>query len=363
MDDRGFGRPKKHKPVTIFIIIFVVFILLSIIAIGGAFLWYKQALMAVDPDCGDNCEEISFTVAENSGGSKIADDLEKAGLIRSSLAFRVYLKLEADNRNLKPGDYQFKKNMTVAQIIRFLNDGVVAKTFRITFLPGGTLASARERLQNAGYKDEDITAAFNKTYDHELLKSKPADATLEGYIYGDTYEFYEGATVEEILNRLFDEMQKVIKENDLEAKFKAQGLSLYEGITMASIVQREASSDTQEQKQIAQVFLLRLKRGIVLGSDAVVGYRADQINPDRNKSDMSYFTTIPCPWNSRKCAGLPPSPISNPGLNALKAVAEPAEGDYLYFVTGDDGTTHYAHTEAEHRNNTRLYCKTRCQVF
>ena len=363
MDDRGFGRPKKHKTVKIFVITFVVLILLIIIGIGGAFLWYKQSILAVDPDCGDKCEEIAFTVAENTGGSKIADDLEKAGLIRSSLAFRIYLKIEAENRNLKPGDYKFKKNMSVAQIIKFLNDGVVAKTFRITFLPGGTLAAARERLQNAGYKDEDITAAFNKTYDHELLKSKPADATLEGYIYGETYEFYEGATVEEILTRTFDEMLKVIKDNKLEEKFKAQGLSLYEGITMASIVQRESSGDFQEQKQIAQVFLLRLKRGIVLGSDAVVGYRADQINPDRNKSDMSYFNTIPCPWNSRKCAGLPPSPISNPGKNALLAVAEPAEGDYLYFVTGDDGTTHFAHTEAEHRTNTRNYCKTRCQVF
>ncbi len=363
MDDKKFGRPKKHKPVKIFIITFVSLLLILIIAGGGAFLWYKQALMAVDPDCNENCEEINFVVEENSGGSKIADDLEKAGLIRSSLAFRVYLKIEADNRNLKPGEYKFKKNMTVAQIIRFLNDGVVAKTFRITFLPGGTLAAARERLQNIGYKDEEITAAFNKKYDHELLKSKPADATLEGFIYGETYEFYEGATVEEILTRTFDEMLKVIKNNKLEEKFKAQGLNLYEGITLASIVQREASSNLEEQKQIAQVFLLRLKRGIVLGSDAVVGYRADQINPDRNKSDMSYFSTIPCPWNSRKCAGLPPSPISNPGANALKAVAEPAEGDFLYFVTGDDGTTHFAHTEAEHRNNTRLYCKARCQVF
>ena len=363
MDDKRFGRPKKHKTVKIFVITFVSLLLLIVIAVGVAFLWYKQALTAVDPDCGDSCETIDFVVEENTGGTKIADDLEKAGLIRSSLAFRIYLKVEADNRNLKPGEYQFKKNMTVAQIIRFLNEGVVAKTFRITFLPGGTLMAARERLQNFGYKDEDITAAFNKKYDHELLKSKPEDATLEGYIYGETYEFYEGATVEEILTRTFDEMLKVIKDNKLEEKYKAQGLTLHEGITLASIIQREAPAVYSEQQQVAQVFLLRIKRGIVLGSDAVIAYRADQINPDRNKSDMSYLNTVTCPWNSRKCAGLPPTPISNPGKNALLAVAEPAAGDYLYFLTGDDGKMYYAHTEAEHRTNARQHCKELCQLL
>ena len=363
MDDKRFGRPRKHKPVKIFIISFVALLLILIIAAGGAFLWYKQAILAVDPDCNESCEEISFTVAENTGGSKIAEDLEKAGLIRSSLAFRIYLKVEAENRNLKPGDYQFKKNMSVAQIIRFLNEGVVAKTFRITFLPGGTLAAARERLQNFGYKDEDITAAFNKKYNHELFNSKPDDATLEGYIYGETYEFYEGATVEEILTRTFDEMLKVVKENKLVDKYKALGMTLHDGITLASIVQREAPAVYAEQQQVAQVFELRLKRGIVLGSDAVIAYRADQINPDRNKNDMSYLNSIPCPWNSRKCAGLPPTPISNPGKNALLAVADPAEGDYLYFLTGDDGKMYYAHTEAEHRTNARQHCKELCQIL
>ena len=364
MDDKKFGRPKKRKVVKTFVITFVVLILLLIIAVGGAFLWYKQALQAVDPNCDDQCEEIDFVVAENSGGGKIAEDLEKAGLVRSSLAFRIYLKLEAENRNLKPGEYKFKKNMTVAQIIRFLNDGVVAKTFRITFLPGGTLAAARERLQNQGYKDEDITKAFNATYDHELLKSKPADATLEGYIYGETYEFYEDATVEDILKRTFDEMLKVVKDNKLEEKYKAQGLTLHEGITLASIVQREApSSSYEDQQKVAQVFLLRLKRGIVLGSDAVIAYRADQINPDRSKTDMSYLNSIPCPWNSRKCTGVPPTPISNPGKNALLSVADPATTDYLYFLTGDDGKMYYAHTEAEHRTNARNYCKELCKIL
>ena len=119
MDDRGFGRPKKHKTVKIFAITFISLLLIIIIAAGGAFLWYKQALTAVDPDCGDNCEEIKFVVEENSGGSKIADDLEKAGLIRSSLAFRVYLKLEADNRNLNYQKYENVGNAKLDDVVEY----------------------------------------------------------------------------------------------------------------------------------------------------------------------------------------------------------------------------------------------------
>ncbi len=361
--ENSFGQPKKRKPFKVFGILLIALILIGIIIVGVAYLWYRQALLAVDPNCDDKCEEISFTVAENTGGAKIATNLEEAGLIRSSIAFRIYLKLEGNNVSLKPGDYKFKKNMTVAQIIKFLDDGVVAKTFRITFLPGETLAGIRARLKNAGYTDEVIDVAFNAKYDHELLKSKPADAPLEGYIYGETYEFYEGATVEEILKRTFDEMLKVVKENDLETKYREHGLTLHDGITLASVIQREAPAVYAEQQQVAQVFLLRLKRGIVLGSDAIIAYRADQIDPNRSKTDMSYLNTIPCPWNSRKCAGLPPSPISSPGKNALLAAANPAEGDYLYFLTGDDGKMYYAHTEAEHRANARNYCKQLCQLL
>lgn len=356
---------KKSKVGKIILFIFLTLFLLAIIAAGGAYLYYKKSLTSVE-NCGDNCETVKFVVAENTGGAKIANDLEEAGLIHSALTFRIYLKFEASEMNLKPGEYDFDKGMDVEQIVKSLNKGVVAKTFNLTFLPGGTLAAARERLQNAGYRDEDITKAFEATYDHPLLKSKPTDATLEGYIYGETYEFYVGETVENILKRTFDEMYKVIQNNNLETKYQAMGFTLHQAITLASVVQSEAGiMPLADQKQVAQVFELRLKRGMVLGSDAIIAYRADQINPNRSKTDMSYLNTIPCPWNSRKCAGLPPSPISNPGKNALVAVAEPAEGDYLYFISGydTDGALKmfYARTEAEHNANIRNHCGDLCK--
>ena len=101
----------------------------------------------------------------------------------------------------------------------------------------------------------------------------------------------------------------------------------------------------------------------VSGADAIIAYRADQLNPNRKKTDTSYLQTITCPWNSRQCKGLPPDAISNPGKEALYAVAHPASGDYLYFLTGDDGKMYYAKTEAEHNANIQKYCHEMCKIL
>ena len=116
------------------------------------------------------------------------------------------MKLEATDQTLKTGTYTLSKDMGVKEIVKRFNEGAKAKTFRITFLPGGTMTAVRGRLLEAGYKAEEIDAAFKKQYDHPLLKSKPASASLEGYVYGDTYEFYASASVEDVLVRTFDEM-------------------------------------------------------------------------------------------------------------------------------------------------------------
>jgi UPF0755 protein len=114
---------------------------------------------------------------------------------------------------------------------------------------------------------------------------------------------------------------------------------------------------------VAKVFLKRLSLGVPLGSDAIIAYYADQQVENRDKSDMSYLDTTPCPWNSRRCAGLPPTAISSPGAGALNAVAHPADTDYLYFLTGDDGKMYYGRTEAEHEQNKVNYCQQMCLIL
>jgi len=336
-------------------------VFLGVGAIIASVAAYKRALTAVDPSCSSGeCEIITFTIEENDSVATVAEVLEELGLIRSALAFRLYYKFEAKDLIIQSGSYSISKDMSVAKMAQNFNVGPDMQVFTITFLPGGTLADARQRLKDKGYSDEEITAAFTKDYDHELLKSKPKDGSIEGYIYGETYEFYVGTPVEDILTRTFDQMLGEIKDSKLEDGFEKHGLSIHEAIVLASVVQKESGIIPGDMPQVAQVFLLRLEKGIPLGSDAIIGYYADQQTPNRDKTDMSYLETTPCPWNSRRCGGLPPTAISSPGAGALASVANPAEGDYLYFLTGDDGKMYYGRNEAEHNQNIEKYCHEMC---
>ena len=345
--------------------IIAVFLLLAIIASASAIIWYQSNISAIyDVKCTTKeCESQKIVITSGESAQQIAEKLEQAGLIKSAFAFRIYLALQADNKNLLPGEYQFSKNMSVEQIVKSLNVGIVARTIQMTFLPGETIRATRQRFLDAGFKEAEVDAALAKQYDHELLKTKPASASLEGYIWGDTYEFYADETVESILTKLFDQMLKVVKEENLVTKYQQKGFTLHQGITLASVIQREAPASYEEKRHIAQVFETRLKKGIVLGSDAIIAYAADQINPYRSKNDMSYLTTIGCPWNSRQCQGLPPTPISSPSRDSLKAVADPTATSDIYFLTGDDGKMYYAQTEAGHNANIKNYCKKMCQIL
>ena len=187
-----------------------------------------------------------------------------------------------------------------------------------------------------------------------MFTGRPASADLEGYVYGDTYSIYDGASVQEIIQKALDKFYSVVTENNLIASFASHNLNLYQGITLASIVQREANT-ASDQKQVAQVFYLRLSKGIMLGSDVTYQYIADKTGVARDPS-------IDSPYNTRLYAGLPPGPISAPGINALRAVATPASGDYLYFLAGDDGVMYFAHTQAEHDANISKYCKINCST-
>jgi UPF0755 protein len=224
----------------------------------------------------------------------------------------------------------------------------------VTFLPGATVKEDKEALVKSGYSSAEVDRAFGKVYNHPLFASKPLTADLEGYIYGETYKFNGDATVEQILTRTFDEYYQVVKENNLVNAFKKQGLTLYQGITLASIIQREVPSAT-DQKQVAQIFLKRYKDGMTLGSDITAYYGAD-------KEGLSRSVATDTPYNTRIHKGLPPGPIASPGLTALQAVAHPSSGDYLYFLSGDDDITYYAKTEEEHQANITNHCQVKCAV-
>ena len=235
------------------------------------------------------------------------------------------------------------------------------EVFSFTILPGQTIFDIRKNLIDAGYPDAEVDEALSANYDFSFLKSRPEGATLEGYLFGETIEFYKSATAKEVVEAFLKEMGKVIEENQLEQKYKEQDLSLYEGITLASVVQKEASPP--EQPTVAQVFLSRLAYGIPLGSDVTVSYALDIVDPDRvlYQDNQAALKVDSC-YNTRLNAGLPCGPISNPSLTALLAVANPSDSSYLYFLTGDDGLMYYSYTESEHIQNIYSHCKELCNV-
>lgn len=258
--------------------------------------------------------------------------------------------------------------MSVQQIFDLLKkggDGV----YNYTVLPGQTLKEVRKDLVELGYSEEDVDAALVNHYrDAEfgwIFEGVPDDNTsLEGYLYGDTYEFFKDDSAEAVVKRLLSEFADIAKENQLKEKFAGHGLNMYQGVTLASVVQREANN-AEDMAKVAQVFYNRLAANMPLGSDVTAKYAADLLDPDRvTYTDNAAIVAIDSPYNTRKHPGLPYGPIANPGLSALKAVATPdgSVSEMLFFLTGDDGMMYYNSTEEGHNQDIVDHCRELCNV-
>lgn len=328
-------------------------ILLVLVAAAGTIaLWYTSQLAPVDKN---NTELQVVEVKSGTTPSGIATLLKKEGLIRDETAFLWHARLKGVQNLLQAGTYRLSPSESTPEIVKHLSSGKV-DTFSITFLPGATVADNKKVFLKAGYEQAEIDAAFATSYTSPLFEGKPDTADLEGYIYGETYTFGTNTSVEAVLEHAFEHYYEIIVKYSLVSAFQARGLTLYEGITMASIIQREAGSIEKDMPQIAQVFYTRLAKGMVLGSDVTYQYAADKMGVARD-------TNLNSPYNTRRYAGLPPGPIATPGVKALQAAANPAPGDFLFFLSGDDDVTYFARTDAEHEANIRNHCKEKCQII
>lgn len=346
-------KPKKRRgKKKIISVLLAATTLVCVMAGVAAFTWYHQELRAPS---GDASSQIKVTIPPGANVSQIAGILEKEQLIRNKTVFEMYAKLHRKSNLLQAGTYRLSRANDVPAIVSHLTSGKT-DTFTVTFLPGGTLADHRKQLIKAGFSAASVDAALKKNYSLPLLADKPATADLEGYVYGETYQFPTDATPEQIVERALAQMQKTVKAQDLEAKFKAKGLSLYQGITLASIVQREVGDNLTDQKMVAGIFMNRLKQGMNLGSDVTYQYIADKTGVARDPG-------LDSPYNTRIHAGLPPGPIASPGKNALVAVGSPTASDYLFFLSGDDDKTYYGKTQAEHEQNITKHCQKKCQIL
>ena len=343
-------KKKSWKKITLWSLAGI--LLVALLTVGGIFWWYNAQLAPVDAS---NKDKKLVVIESGSTPTQIAQTLKDEALINNPTAFLWYARVNGVQNNLQAGTYRLSPSESTPEIIEHLSSGKV-DTFSITFLPGATLADNRKVLIGAGYSEEEVDAALLKSYESPLFAGKPAGADLEGYIYGETYSFGTDTSVEAILEHVFKEFNGVIEENNLVAAYQTQGLSLYEGITLASIIQREASQKGDDMPQIAQVFYSRLSLGMPLGSDVTYQYIAD-------KTGVARDPNLDSPYNTRKYAGLPPGPIASPGKKALLAVAEPATGEYLYFLSGDDNITYFGRTLDEHNANIKNHCQEKCKIL
>lgn len=336
-----------------------------VLAAGGLFFgyqWYQHNLRPVDETA---TETVEFAVQKGDNSSKIAQNLEDKNLIRNRRAFELYNRQHKTGGSLQEGVYQFKRSMSVAEIVEALTTGDLKQQMVVTFLPGATLnfrfyeddstLSHREALKKVGFSDEQIDVAFAKTQrDHPLFKLLPELTSLEGLIYPETFHFDINTSIEDILRYDFDHYYEFITDNSLVEKYQEQGLTLYQGIIMASMIERELTVKS-DRAQAVQIFLKRARAGDKFGSDVTYQY-ASRLAGTKNN------LYIDSPYNTRRYAGWPPTPISSPSNSSLLAVAEPAEGDYNYFVSGDDGKNYFSRTLAEHEKNIADYCKVKCSV-
>ncbi len=368
---------KGNKSNRLVTIVVSILILLGVVAAAG-YGYYRYSLSPVMSDsehCSsdssiaiEGCDNIKFTVNSGASVNEIAASLKEANLIRDELVFQVYMRLHAGGKSLKAGEYELNDRMSVNEIVDVMIKGGRDNVFSLTIFPGETVRQIKQKLIEHGYNSEAVETAFSADYSGKdyswIFEGRPEEASLEGYIFGETYEFYKDDTVETIIETTLEELAVVIKENDLKAKFEAQGLNLYQGVTLASIVQKEANNATDYAK-VAQVFYNRLRNDDKLGSDVTTQYAVDLVDPDRAEyTDNAMALEIDSPYNTRKYAGLPPGPISNPGAEALIATATPDESvaEYYFFLTGDDGLMYYSITDAEHQQNIIDHCQQLCNV-
>lgn len=300
--------------------------------------------------------ERAFIVSIGESVNSISQRLYIEGLIPDSDTFINYLVYRGLDTSIQAGQYSLNPAMSAIKIAQELQDSTPTHvTFRI--LPGWRLEEIASALPTSGLNftpDEFLSAASSPNNGHPLLNNIPSQAALEGFFFPDSYLFPREITVNQFIFTILDNFQIKVEPSILQG-LNHQGLELYEGVILASIVEKEAIN-SEEMPLIASVFHNRLAAGIKLDSDPTVQY-AIGYNHEGNTwwknplflGDLEYDS----PFNTYIYPGLPPGPISNPSLEAINAVAFPAQSTYFYFRAACDGQGGhvFAETFEEHVQN------------
>jgi len=309
-------------------------VLTLIIALFAGLLWWNYGISPADIN---SKQSISFIVKKGSGLKEIAGELKDAGLIRNRIVFFLYARLGKYEGKIQAGEFKLSPSMSTSEIAQNLTHGTV--DVWVTVTEGKRATEIAELLK------EKITG-----YDFTWIASLVAN---EGYLFPDTYRIPQDSSIDMIISQM---------KNNFDQKYsqitvKNPKLTKTEIVILASLIEREAITNT-EKPIIAGILINRLNAGIALQVDATIQYAKGK-NPITQKwwepVTIEEYKSVKSNYNTYLFAGLPPGPISNPGLEALKAAANPADTDYLFYLHDKNGQIRYAKTISEHEVNIQKY--------
>lgn len=280
---------------------------------------------------------------------QVAALLERERLIKSRSAFVLFGKSQSVDRKIHAGEYEFNAGMMPAEILAKLLSGQVL-LHSITIPEGLAVSQIDDLLAQHGVVDREELLRLTK--DKTFIASLGIKAdTLEGYLYPNTYRFPREVKPKEVVLAMVDHLRQAFGP-DLQARAKELNMTMHEVLTLASIIEKETGS-SGERPEISAVFHNRLKKKIPLQSDPTVIYGLSNFDGNLRRKDLS----APSPYNTYRWAGLPPGPIANPGIHAIRAALYPSNSRAIYFVSRNDGTHQFSATLAEHNEAVEKYQK------
>jgi UPF0755 protein len=319
-------------------------LVIAIVSLAAAALYIRSAITAplAVPISG-----VTFEVAEGASVQRIAGKLHDIGVLQNPLLMRIYARLTGQARSLQAGEYRIEQGTSLPELVEQFVAGNVIQ-YRFTIIEGWSVRD----LFPALLEHEAITVT-GVSADDVMMRLGQAEVHSEGQFFPDTYTFPRGTTDLEILRIAHEAMESVLASAWSARSLTAEVDSAYEALILASIIEKETALD-RERREIAGVFNRRLARGMRLETDPTVIYGlGGSFDGNLRRADLMADT----PYNTYTRVGLPPTPISMPGLASLEAAIDPAPGDSLFFVaTGlPDGSHTFSRTYEEHARAVREY--------
>jgi UPF0755 protein len=301
-------------------------------------------------------EAVEVSVDPGESPSAIAEKLELAGVIDSGTRFRILVQLMGYDRLLQAGTYDLQRGMPALEVINRMRNGIVT-TRSVTVVEGWQLGEIADAVADFGIaRDDFLAAAESHEYNFAFVGQIPAGESLQGYLYPATYPLRATDTGESVVERMLQGFDANVPA-DTAAQAETLGLSLHAIVTLASIIEREATV-AEEKPIMAQVFLSRLAAGLLLNADPTVQFAVHDagLSEDYWKTGLTEDDlVVDSPYNTYLYAGLPPGPIGSPAADTIAAVLNPSATKYFYFVAKPDGTHAFAETLAEHQANIDMY--------